>query len=303
MQTLEVQQASLFIDAPAGYRLHLRHIWSNDSGPALLLVHGAVANARTFYSERGKGLGPWLARQGYDVYVLDLQGRGLSTPAIGRHALHGQTESIRDDLPLALQELERRRGIDTPIGLIAHSWGGVLVSSMLARYPYWASRVSASVYFGSKRSIAVWNTSRMLEIEVFWHRLAAVVAAVKGYLPAAALGIGADSETRKSLRQSQQWVKRSAWRDTDDGFDYAGALAAGVLPPTLYLAGQRDPVRGHPDDVARFVDESGPHVSRQVLLGRTAGMTRDFGHLDMLTDALAEQEVFPIALEWLKTYL
>ncbi|WP_373282118.1 alpha/beta fold hydrolase [Chitinimonas koreensis] len=88
------------------------------------MVHGAIANARTFYSERGKGLGPWLARRGYDVYVLDLRGRGASLPKIDRRARHGQTESIRDDLPAALAEIVRLRGESVALHLVAHSWAG-----------------------------------------------------------------------------------------------------------------------------------------------------------------------------------
>jgi pimeloyl-ACP methyl ester carboxylesterase len=298
-----VEQSSLYVDLAAGSQLHLRRIRGAQGGPALLLVHGAVANARTFYSERGKGLGPWLAQRGYDVFVLDLRGRGMSRPRIGRGARHGQTESIVEDLPAALREIERLRGEGIKIGLVAHSWGGVLLSSMLARHPAWAARIGACVYFGSKRSIAVWNWRRVLEIDLFWRRLASGVAIVAGYLPAAALRVGADNETRKSLRQSQQWVKPSLWRDSDDGFDYAAALSSGGLPPTLYLVGGNDPVRGHPDDVARFVAESGPHISEQVPLARSAGLRRDYGHVDMLTHPWAEDEIFPRVAHWLGRYL
>ncbi|QDQ29430.1 lysophospholipase [Chitinimonas arctica] len=266
------------------------------------MAHGAVANARTFYSERGKGLGAWLARRGYDVYVLDLRGRGLSTPRIARGAKHGQTESIVEDIPAALAEIQRLRGKQTRISLVAHSWGGVLLSAMMARRPDWAAMVRASVYLGSKRSIRVWNWTRLYEIELFWQRLASLVTRRYGYLPAARLGMGADDETAKSLRQSQAWVRQSDWIDSDDGFDYRAALQNGGLPPTLYLVGGNDPVRGHEKDVRRFAAESGPHPHEFGLLSRRAGLRRDYGHIDMLTDPQAEQEVYPLVLDWFQKH-
>lgn len=296
------QQSAHFLTVAPGERLHLRRIHQADAGQPVLMLHGAIANARTFYSERGRGLGPWLAARGFDVYVLDLRGRGLSTPAIGAHSQHGQTESIQADIPAALAEISRLRGDTQTIQLVAHSWGGVLLSAMLARHPQWAARISASVYLGSKRSIQVWNWPRVYEIELFWQRLSTLFVWRYGYLPAARLGMGADSETRQSLRDSRQWVRARRWIDAQDGFDYSAALATRPLPPTLYLAGGHDPVRGHIDDVRRFMAESGPHEQVLQLLGRGGGLRRDYGHLDMLTHAQAEQEVYPLVLEWLQRH-
>ncbi|WP_374347615.1 alpha/beta fold hydrolase [Chitinimonas sp.] len=297
-----LQQTSLFIDVAPGHRLHMRRITAHGSGPALLLLHGAVANARTFYSESGRGLGPWLAARGFDVFALDLRGRGRSTPAIARGARHGQYEAINEDIPAAIAYIEQLRGKDVPLGLMAHSWGGVLLTAMLARHPALARRVSACVYFGSKRSIQVKNWPKRIEIDLFWLRLASLCAGVAGYLPARGLGIGADSETRLALRQSQRWVQSLRWHD-EDGFDYAAALADGGLPPILYLAGSADRVRGHPDDVARFIAECGPHTHEQCFLGRSSGLQHDYGHLDMLTGRHAPQEVFPMAEQWLRRHM
>jgi pimeloyl-ACP methyl ester carboxylesterase len=297
-----VHQESLFIPLAQGGRLHLRHIWRQPGGSPVLMVHGAVANARTFYSEQGKGLAPWLAEQGYDVYVLDLRGRGLSEPAINGAAEYGQTEAICEDIPAALAEIAVRRGAGTKVGLVAHSWGGVLISAMLARYPELGGRIAASVYFASKRSIHEFNWRRVVEIDLVWNRLATMFAKGKGYLPARDLRIGADNETRKSLRQSQEWVRKSPWVDSDDGFNYASALVEGGLPPTLYLVGSVDLVRGHPRDVARFIAESGPHVHATRMLGKVGGLGRDYGHVDMLIHADAVQEIFPMVPQWLASH-
>jgi pimeloyl-ACP methyl ester carboxylesterase len=65
-----------------GSCLHIAH-WSGH-GPGVLLLHGAVSNGRIFASHSGHGLALFLAGHGYDIHVLDLRGRGRSTPPIDR---------------------------------------------------------------------------------------------------------------------------------------------------------------------------------------------------------------------------
>ena len=70
-------QESLFIEGP-GTRLHARHIFpgSGEPGTPILMIHGAIENSGIFCSESGKGVGPYFARHGYDVYASDLLGEG-----------------------------------------------------------------------------------------------------------------------------------------------------------------------------------------------------------------------------------
>lgn len=65
---------SLFLQA-SDYRLHLMHISQpGQRGIPVLMIHGMVEDGRIFYHPSGKGLGCYLARQGYEVYVADLRG-------------------------------------------------------------------------------------------------------------------------------------------------------------------------------------------------------------------------------------
>ncbi len=81
---------SIYIDMPGGYQLHMKRFvlelfrklpLQDSSCPCAFLLHGAIENGRIFYSnesdtENLKGLGPYMARRGYDVYVADLRGKG-----------------------------------------------------------------------------------------------------------------------------------------------------------------------------------------------------------------------------------
>jgi len=263
------------------------------------MVHGAMSNGRVFHSDSGKGLAHFLARAGYDVFVLDLRGRGDSTPRIGPRSLHGQTESIRDDLPAAHAAIREQCG-DVPVHWIAHSWGGVLMHSCLLRYPQLIPQVKNCVYFASKRSIHVRNLTKFIQVDLFWNRLARLIIRAVGYLPARALRLGPDNESEKSHRQCVRWAQVSPWVDSDDGFDYGAAADGEVsLPPTLYLSAALDPCLGHREDVRRFRDESGRHRSRLHLLARETGYLHDYDHASVLTHPDAVTDHFPLVVQWM----
>ena len=104
-----MMQESIFLPVGENDELHLRRVYRDPEGPPIFLLHGSIENGRIFYSEKGKGLAPYLAAAGFDLYVGDLRGRGLSRPRIGRSSAYGQTEAITEDIPAFLGEIRRRR--------------------------------------------------------------------------------------------------------------------------------------------------------------------------------------------------
>lgn len=291
-------QDSHFLEVGDGNRLHVRRIRDQaTSGPPALLVHGAVENGRIFYTDSGKGFAPFLASHGYDVFVLDLRGRGLSTPAVSRESTFGQTESIVEDIPAAARLIAKLRG---PVPQLwgAHSWGGVLMLSTFARVEDLRELVCGFVFFGTKRSVRVWNRERLKNISLYWHTLAPVISRVKGYLPAKDLGFGADNESRRSHLHSMAWVRPGPWHDPHDGFDYGAALKTCRLPPALYLAGAADRSLGHPDDIRRLMAETHADNAELKLLSKETGFLHDYGHNDMLTHADAPRDHFSFIIDW-----
>ncbi|OWY39718.1 esterase [Xenophilus sp. AP218F] len=294
---MEKLQQDLFVPV-AGERLFLKRICGRPDGEPVLMLHGVMANGRTFYSDSGKGLAHFLADAGYDVFVADLRGRGRSTPSISRASRHGQTETICEDLP-ALHRFIRQLKGEQALHWIAHSWGGVHMTSCLVRFPEIARQVKSVVYFGSKRSVRVRNLNKLIEVDFMWNVASRLLIRACGYLPARRIRLGADNESDKSHLQSKLWAQPKPWVDSDDGFDYAAAARRHGLPPTLYFAAINDPCRGHPEDVRRFRDESGPHRSCLHLLARKTGHLHDYNHVSLLTHPDAARDHFPLALEWL----
>lgn len=293
-----MKQESLFIPLNISTYLHVKHLEGDPNGPIAFLLHGAIENGRIFYSLKGKGFGHFLARAGWDVYIADLRGRGQSFPPVNSEMWAGQSENILEDLPALLAEIQQHRP-HAPIFWVAHSWGGVLLMSLLARCPQWLEGLRGIILFGSKRSVRAQTPEKWLKVDFFWKHAAFALIRRYGYLPARRFKIGADDESAKSHRQSVEWVRPGFWRDSEDRFDYAQALQQLNLPPMLYLAGKNDASLGHPADVRDFMQEVGAKHSDYWLLARAEGFRHDYGHIDMLTHPDCEEDHFVRILNWM----
>lgn len=302
-----VHQESLFVSVNHTDRLHLRHLYSDAPRDPLrapiLMLHGAIENGRIFYSENGKGLAPYLAAQGFDVYVMDMRGRGGSTPNISRASTWGHTQTILEDIPACVNAIRERHG-NSPQHWIAHSWGGVLMTSAYVRLPELQTRVASMTYFGTKRVIRARNGPYFFEVALIWNLVCPVLTRLYGYLPAKAWRLGSDNETVRTHRETMQWAKVSPWMDLQDGFDYARAaqaLSKEKWPRALYLAAASDTHLGHPDDVRDTMRESGNPNAEYSLLGKANGHLHNYDHVDMLTHPDAVRDHFPMVLSRLRT--
>lgn len=295
----EILQQSLFIPYRNG-QLHLRHIAPTKvhaNRIPILMLHGAMSNGRVFYSHSGRGLGCFLAAAGFDVYVLDTAGRGLSRPKIARGFELGQGEVIREQLPLVQAFILARHPLVDKVHWCGHSWGGVLMASAFVRSRELHQNVASLLTFGSKRTIRTHSVRKWLMVDLFWNRLAPALTLLQGYLAADKLGIGMDNESRASLLQSIDWV-RGDWIDHDDGFDYAKAAAKVNWPQTWFIAGHNDKVLGNPADVQDMLKECGMPSPKYTLLAKEEGFMYDYGHADMLTHTNAWEDHFPHIAQW-----
>jgi pimeloyl-ACP methyl ester carboxylesterase len=292
---------SHYIPFMEGERLHVRRFCTDDQHPALLLIHGSIENGKIFYSSSGKGFAPWMAQNGYDVYVVDLRGRGQSTPPINRNSTWGQAEALADEYPAIFAWLMAQKG-SPRIYIGTHSWAGVNVLAYLARTTM-PLEIPAMVFFGAKRHISVRPFPYyFFMIKLGWNLLARRSVRKWGYLDAVKYRMGSDNITTRDWLETDAWVvSRDAWVHWQDGFDYRTAFAQMALPPTLYIAGIKDRVLGHPKDVALLAAETGAHQPKKlVVLSRANGNNHDYGHIDMLTHPDAPADHFPLALDWLQ---
>lgn len=291
---------SLMIPVNSIDRLHLKHICIDPYGPPVFMLHGSVENGRIFYSDSGtSGLGPYLAKYGYDVYMGDLRGRGESKPHVNRKSRYGQTEAITEEIPAFIEKIVSLRG-NVPQRWVCHSWGGVLTSSHLLRFPRYRDLVTSMVYFGTKRRVSVINPTRIFQIDIVYTFLGSLLARAYGYFPSSLFS--GEDEPALTRKGTSMWIRRKDWIDPFDGFDYGKAAQEVVLPPTLYFAALNDPCLGHRKDVLLTIHESGKHVSNYVLLGKKCGNLHNYNHVTMLTHKDAKKDHFPLVIDWLAKY-
>ena len=107
----------------------------------LLFVHGATYPAETAFdlSLGGTSWMEYIARHGYDVYLLDVRGYGQSTrppqmdqPAEANPPFGGAADAIRD-VSAVVDFIRTRRGIDK-VNLLGWSWGTAVLQGYTSRH-------------------------------------------------------------------------------------------------------------------------------------------------------------------------
>ena len=291
------QQSSIYVDLQQ-YQLHVRRILPlTQCGAPVLMLHGAIENGRIFYSKQGKGLGCYLAEQGFSVYCADFAGRGQSKPHVAQGLKQHQQQMICRDIPALVDYVYQQH--QQKVIIVAHSWGGVVATASLARHPELLNKVAAMVCFGSKRVIRIRSIERSLKIGLIWNRLAPWLSRRYGYFPARKWRLGADDEPADFLLDTIKWIEGDAFCDLTDQFDYATACKATSWPPVWHFGAVNDTLLGHPQDVQAFIAESAANAGF-TLLGKSHGNKHDYDHISMLTHPLAVQDHFIQLRDWLQ---
>ena len=296
-----VLQESLMVSVSSSVQLHVRHLYSGSSGvaPPVLLLHGAAEDGHIFYSHSGRGLGCWLARNGYEVFIPDLRGKGKSWPAIDQKSTFGFHELAAADIPARAATVSRMSGGQAQTW-ITHSMGGVLAVAAILRAGPQGLDVRQLVHFAARRQVRAPGWRRRVSIDFLWNRIGRLAVAFEGYLPAPKLGLGTARESARCFQDGLAWSRSEQWVDTHDGFDFSAALQQRSWLRSLYFAAAADRAFGAPEDVRDFMHELGRHDGRLMVLGRAEGNLQDYTHTGMLLHPDAEQDHFPQLLAWLR---
>lgn len=268
--------------------------------PPILLIHGSIENGKIFYSGSGKGLAPYLAQQGFDVFVADLRGKGASRPLVNRGSKATQTDTIEGEIPFLIHTIKNITGASA-LHFGAHSWGGVLMMSAYALF-YQNWDIKSMVFFGTKRRIGIRNFHKFRVIDLGWSLLGSLFTWIYGYLPAKKLKMGSDDEPAKFYFQVNRWVYSKNWIDPETRFNYREKLQSIQLPPLHFYTGINDKLLGHPKDVQRLREETGQKHAIVKVLSKSNGNLHNYNHINILTHPDAVNDHFVEVAELFRRY-
>lgn len=122
-------------------------------GAPVILLHGSFSNRRFWYSPKGIGLGPYLARAGYDVWIPEMRGHGLSSRNQNYRA-NCVADYARFDLPAIGAFVVEQSG-QAP-HWIGHSLGGTTLAAALGGQYLGPQNAASVALFGSQVSRSYW---------------------------------------------------------------------------------------------------------------------------------------------------
>jgi len=261
---------------------------SGDLGEPVVLLPGSFSNRRFWCSPLGIGAGAHLARQGFDVWILELRGHGLS-PRNRDYTKNRVSQYVRYDLPAVAAFVQEQNGLAPH--WVGHSLGGIVLAAALGGgYLDEASAASAAL-FGSQISRIYWPL-KVPPVEWAGRLL------LKGFdqVSGSRLKRGPEDEPIGLVKESLRWHGLFG-RFGDSERDWWAGLAD-VRVPLLAAAGA-----GDTQDPAwacrKLFEQFGSTQKEYHCLGKADGFSQDYGHVDMLVSKGAQKEVWPLLAAWL----
>ena len=261
-------------------------------GEPVILVHGTFCQRSFWVSKKGLGLGPYLRERGYDVWIPEARGHGLSRRD-RRYRRWTAEDQIRFDLPAVQRLVEAERG--RPAHWVGHSWGGVAVLGAMGGAWLDENRIRSVVVLGANITEGDEWLKRRVPRAAAW-----LLLTVLGHVPAGLFGLGPEPESRGYMLDFFRWKGPNPTWKTSDGRDYWSGIRRARVPLLTFAAAndEMDPVPG-----CRFMfDAYGANEKEWVLLSIDQGFSKDYGHVEMIVSESARREVWPRIEEWLRTH-
>lgn len=278
-----------------GQQLNLRRCYLRAEGTPVVLVTGVGCNSDVFWpQDQPSGLAPYLASCGFDVYIAELRGKGLSWPQVSRRSNWGIHELVTEDIPAHLAKIDKLRP-SAPQFWVGHGTGSLLLTACYARSDCLAAPLLGMAHFAAARRCELSDLSKSLGY-MWWRMKLLVASGLFGHSSFQQ----ATGDSRRLIKEVSAWQHSPHWVDPVDGFDYRTALRQKGLPASSYFSLRESVLWGGVKDTRLWLEELGHHDAQLHCLGKRGGNTRNYNLLTLLTHADACTDHFLEFKQWLE---
>ncbi|UZE94714.1 alpha/beta hydrolase [Alkalimarinus alittae] len=184
-------------------------------GQPVILLHGAFSNRRHWLSEEGEGVADFLVEAGYDVWIPEMRGHGLSS-VNQDFANNSLDQTVEYDLPAIHKFVLEQTGKN--VSYIAEEMGGFLVLGALGLGVIDQKTITNCVYIEEEKPLSLRLNTKIFAKNALWRWRK------QGVISGQRLGIGTENESYLTIKAYLSWQNRLAF-NTPSGLLLEGALA------------------------------------------------------------------------------
>ncbi len=318
-----------FVATEDGWKLALHRYSPKTPGSRaypVILCHGLGANRYNFDLGPRASLARFLQSEGYDVWILELRGRGHSArPRLFtryRRSLWGFDDYVRKDMPAAIGYVRTITG-SAKVHWIGHSMGGFALYAYLQGQG--AHEVASGVAIGSPgffrppdafpsllRVMRILGVFPRLHVEFLSSGIAPLLGT--GKAPLTRIAVNPDNVDRTiltraicylvsdihkgELNQIRGWMEKGDFATSDGTYSYQANYTC-IRNPLLLIAGAADRL-ANVQSILFVYERVASSMKRLLILGRASGYSNDYGHGDLLIGKACREEVYPLIAQWLE---
>ncbi len=298
-----------------------------DQSP-ILLCHGLGANRYNLDAPGKLSLAKWLARRGFDCWVIELRGTGYSSrPKIYNKLRYNWTfdDYINHDVPAALNVITKVTR-NREVHWIGHSMGGMVAYAYLLTQD--ATRIRSMTAIASPcfkhtqnalldKLMPLRKLLKLLPVIPYDNASALLAPAMPvfkatvgrlfgnpnnlGTLDLSKMICLAPTTLPTTLvAQFADWWAEEGFSDGYDNVHYHNELGR-ITCPSHVIAGVYD-LLTPPDDIRYVYDNLGSEEKRFSAFGRHNGCRHDYGHIDLVLGKHADTEIWPHIFEFIRDH-
>lgn len=308
-----------FAETADGWRLALHRYVPTSTRPAelpVVLCHGLSANRFNLDFDEQRSLARYLCRRGYDVWVVELRGAGMSHP-VKPQALRAYSfdDYMMQDLPAAFEYILRATRAPK-VNYAGHSMGGMLMycglPRGLERFVHATVAIGAPATFAFQKKLRVFlpllALLSLLPRSLMRGSMRLFAPFVGRFRVPLTRGFGTlapvvqrtavynvvEPAHRMVMAQFMSWMWRhgGALFSANRQVNYEATFGR-ITSPMLLIAGESD-LLAPPASVRFFFERIQSDEREFVVCSKENGFSEDYGHIDLILGDRAADEVFTL---------